>query len=69
MDEYGDIQAKIAYYPKILRNMEEICREMGVGAKTVKKWVAEGAPIAVEGEGHNVRYSAESARLQVWRGK
>lgn len=59
--------AQVAYVPKILRNMAEICKEMGVGPKTVKKWVEQGAPIAVEGDGANSRYSAESVRLQLWR--
>lgn len=59
--------AQVSYVPKILRNMAEICEEMGVGPKTVKKWVEQGAPIAVEGEGAKVRYSAEVALLQIWR--
>ncbi|MCD7984148.1 MAG: MerR family transcriptional regulator [Desulfovibrio sp.] len=57
----------VSYTPKILRNMAEICEEMGVGEKTVKKWVKQGAPVAVEGDGRRVRYSAEVARLQAWR--
>ncbi|MBB5143937.1 MerR family transcriptional regulator [Desulfovibrio intestinalis] len=60
-------QAQVSYVPKILRNMAEICEEMGVGEKTVKAWVQKGAPIAVEGDGRKVRYSAEMARLQAWR--
>ena len=64
--EAGIVQ--ISYVPKILRNMTEICEEMGVGEKTVKAWVKRGAPIAVEGDGRRVRYSAEIARLQAWRG-
>lgn len=55
--------------PCILRTMAEICEAMGVGQKTVKKWVAQGAPIAVEGDGRRKRYSAEMATLQGWRGK
>ena len=47
--------------------MAEICEEMGVGEKTVKLWVKRGAPVAIEGEGRRVRYSAEAARLQAWR--
>ncbi len=58
---------QISYVPKILRNMAEICEEMGVGEKTVKAWVKRGAPIAVEGDGRRVRYSAEMVRLQAWR--
>ncbi|WP_291442796.1 MerR family transcriptional regulator [Desulfovibrio sp.] len=58
---------QISYVPKILRNMAEICEEMGVGEKTVKAWVKRGAPIAVEGDRRRVRYSAEAATLQCWR--
>lgn len=60
-------QIVVTYQPKILRNMREICEEMGVGPFTVKKWVDEGAPIAVSGEKSRKRYSAESAKLQSWR--
>ena len=41
----------VTYLPKILKSMREICEEMGVGEKVVRRWVACGAPIAVEGEG------------------
>jgi hypothetical protein len=64
----GVIHAQVNYVPKILRNMSEICEEMDVGEKTVKAWVQKGAPIAVEGDGRKIRYSAEMARLQAWRG-
>jgi transposase len=67
MSMANERQAQVSYVPKILRNMAEICEEMGVGEKTVKAWVKRGAPIAVEGEGRNTRYSAESAWLQRWR--
>lgn len=60
-------QIVVTYQPKILRNMREICEEMGVCSKTVKKWVKQGAPIAVEGEGGKKRYSTETIRLQAWR--
>ena len=60
-------QAQVSYVPKILRNMAEICEEMGVGKKTVKAWVQKNAPIAVEGDGRKIRYSAEMAKLQAWR--
>ena len=59
--------AQVAYVPKILRNMAEICKEMGVGPKTVKKWEEQGAPIAVEGDGGKKRYSSEAIKLQLWR--
>ena len=67
MSMTNEMQAQVSYVPKILRNMAEICEEMGVGEKTVKAWVKRGAPIAVEGDGRRVRYSAEMARLQAWR--
>lgn len=57
----------IVYVPTPLRNMEEICKALGVGKKQVRLWVEEGAPIAIEGEGVKTRYSAELARLQFWR--
>ena len=57
----------ITYTPKILRNMAEICEAFGVGEKTVKAWVKQGAPIAVEGDGSRMRYSAEIMALQAWR--
>ena len=57
----------ISYTPKILKNMKEICEEMGVCEKVVRRWVACGAPIAVEVEGTKARYSAELMRLQLWR--
>lgn len=57
----------VSYTPKILKSMREICEEMGVGAKVVRAWVASGAPIAVEGRDKRRKYSAEAARLQLWR--
>lgn len=57
----------VPYVPRILRNMKEICSEMGVCSKVVRRWVSSGAPIAVEGRDRRVRYSAEAARLQLWR--
>lgn len=59
--------SRVAYQPKILRTMREICEEMGVGEKRVKAWIEQGAPVAVERSGDRVWYSAESARLQAWR--
>ena len=57
----------ILYTPVILRSMREICERMGVGRHVVKRCAEEGAPIAVEGSGTHVRYSAELASLQAWR--
>lgn len=74
VDVKGDAQESarrpmpaVVYAPHVLRSMAEICEALGVGPKTVKAWVGKGAPIAVEGEGAKVRYSAEMTRLQVWR--
>lgn len=57
----------IVYSPVVLRSLREICERMGVGTATVKRWATEGAPIAVEGERAKTRYSAEAAKLQLWR--
>ncbi len=65
--QVSDQWVGVAYVPRILRTMAEICEVMGVGQKTVKRWVAQGAPIAVEGDGRRKRYSAEMAALQGWR--
>ena len=59
----------VSYTPKVLRNMAEICEEMGVSSHVVRKWVSMGAPIAIEGMGTKRRYSAETVRLQLWREK
>jgi len=63
--EAGIVQ--ISYVPKILRNMTEICEEMGVGKTTVRAWVKAGAPITVEGSAKKIRYSTEALQLQIWR--
>lgn len=57
----------VVYVPTILRSMAEICKTFGVGNRRVIEWVVAGAPIAVEGEGAKMRYSAELIRLQLWR--
>ncbi|WP_417023595.1 MerR family transcriptional regulator, partial [Bilophila wadsworthia] len=57
----------VVYAPMILRSLAEIKEAFGVGERQIKLWVQQGAPIAVEGEGRKVRYSAEAVRLQVWR--
>lgn len=57
----------VVYAPRILRSLAEIKEAFGVGERQIKLWVQQGAPIAVEGEGRKVRYSAEAVRLQVWR--
>lgn len=62
-----DHEQHITYTPRILRTMSEICEAFGVGEKTVKAWVKQGAPISVIGDGNRRRYSAEMASLQVWR--
>lgn len=55
------------YNPRVLRNLNEICAEMGVGKETVRQWLDQGAPIVVEREGARSRYSAELGALQAWR--
>lgn len=57
----------VVYIPKVLKSMTEICEAFGVGDSVVKQWAAAGAPIAVEGRGSRMRYSAEVAALQDWR--
>ena len=60
-------EVMVVYAPMILRSLAEIKEAFGVGERQIKLWVQQGAPIAVEGEGRKVRYSAEAVRLQVWR--
>lgn len=67
MSMVNELQAQVSYVPKILRNMAEICDEMGVGKATIKAWVKAGAPITVEGAEKKMRYSAETMQLQSWR--
>lgn len=55
------------YEPQLLRSMQEICTAFGVGQKTIRAWIQQGAPIAVEGQGRRARYSTELTRLQCWR--
>ena len=50
-----------------LHSKELIASVFKVGRKTVEEWFNEGAPIAVEGEGFNKRYSANYHALQRWR--
>lgn len=57
----------VVYEPKILRSLAEICEAFGVGEKQVRRWVQDDAPIVVDGRGKRRRYSAEAARLQLWR--
>ena len=60
-------EVMVVYAPMILRSLAEIKEAFGVGERQIKLWEQQGAPIAVEGEGRKVRYSAEAVRLQVWR--
>lgn len=57
----------VAYEPKILRSLVEICEIFGVGSWQVKQWVRQGAPIVVDGEKNRTRYTTEVMRLQLWR--
>ena len=64
--EMGEREVMVVYAPRILRSLVEIKEAFGVGERQIKLWVRQGAPIAVEGEGRKVRYSAEAVRLKVW---
>ena len=57
----------LAYIPVPLNSMTEIRKHLNVGEVRVKEWVDAGAPIAVEGDGANARYSSELAALLTWR--
>lgn len=57
----------IIYAPDIMKSQKDIQRKMGVGRRTIEAWLKMGAPIAVEGNGKQARYSAEVAKLQAWR--
>jgi len=57
----------VIYQPEILPSMAAICRRFCVGERQVKLWLSAGAPIATEGDGSRVRYSAEAMRLQLGR--
>ncbi len=48
--------------PKHLRSLAEICKTYGKGRESVKKWYAEGAPIAFDG----FSYFSEYHALQNW---
>ena len=55
--------------PKHLSSLQAICDEFKAGRDTVKRWWADGAPIAVDydGKGNPCRFSAEYNELQAWR--
>ena len=57
----------VVYSPCLLTSLAKISKTFGVSAATVKQWVKEGAPIAVEGADKGMRYSAELVALQQWR--
>ena len=48
----------LAYIPVPLNSMADIRKHLSVGEARVKEWVDAGAPIAVEGDGANARYSS-----------
>jgi hypothetical protein len=60
-------QISVVYAPTPLRTLREICEALGVGERMVRRWVSNGAPIAVELVHNRPRYSAELAQLQAWR--
>lgn len=57
---------KVIYTPKILTSLRDICHEFAVGERCVRKWIREGAPIAVRGTRNGLRYSAELMQLHNW---
>ena len=67
MKSKKDAPVSVVYSPRILRNLIEICAEMGVGRETILDWISRGAPIVCEFEGKKPRYSCEAAALQAWR--
>ena len=48
--------------PKILKSLEQICKEFGRSRRTVKKWHEQGAPIYKDGR----TYGAEVNALTLW---
>lgn len=51
---------------KVLGSLEEICEFMRASRETVRGWVENGAPIAVEQKGKRPRYRAEAGALWDW---
>ena len=57
----------LAYIPVPLNSMADIRKHLSVGESRVKEWVDAGAPIAVDEDNANARYSSELAALLTWR--
>lgn len=55
--------------PIRLKSLDQIASACGVSKKRVKKWcrMTPPPPIAIEGEGAAMRYSAEYYTLNKWR--
>lgn len=51
-----------AVAPKVLKSLEQICKEFGRSRRTVKKWQEDGAPIFFV----NGVYGAEVNALAGW---
>jgi len=55
-----------AYVPVILTSLDDIAKQFAVSKNTVKDWVKDGAPIVVNGNERNRRYTTELADLYIW---
>lgn len=51
-----------AVAPKVLKSLEQICKEFGRSRRTIKKWHEDGAPIFLV----NGVYGAEVNTLVGW---
>lgn len=60
-------EIRITYTPVLLKNMVEIMAAFNIGRETLLEWVDAGAPICVERDGRQPKYSCELAALQAWR--
>lgn len=58
---------EVSYTPCIRTGLTEIAKAMGVCRPTVKKWIEQGAPISMDGEGCNRIYMTEIAALWQWK--
>ena len=55
-----------AYVPVILTSLKDIAMLFAVSQATIKDWASAGAPIIVNGNGSNRRYTTELADLYCW---
>lgn len=57
----------VSYIPTLLFGLGAIADAFRVSPERVKRWIEQGAPVVVDGEGGSRRYTAELAALQAWR--